>query len=91
MIRKALQSANGKKYNIKISTDKRGGRGGGRTQHRDRFSPCVEGLMMGGRAIQIILQRMCVCVVIPFTLDVRHVDAQAGITQGFFTFLRCLS
>ena len=74
MIRKALQSANGKKYNIKISTDKRGARGGGRTQHRDRFSPCVEGLMMGGRA-----------------MDVRHVDAQAGITQGFFTFLRCLS
>ena len=34
---------------------------------------------------------MCVCVVIPFILDVRLVDAPAGVTQDFSTFLlRCL-
>ena len=33
----------------------------------------------------------CVCVVIPFILDVCLVDAPAGVTQDFFTFLlRCL-
>ena len=29
----------------------------------------------------------CVCVVIPFILDVRLVDAPAGVTQDFSTFL----
>ena len=28
-----------------------------------------------------------VCVVIPFILDVKHVDVPAGITQDFSTFL----
>ena len=33
---------------------------------------------------------MCVCVVIPFILDVRLVDAPAGVTQeeGYTRFLR---
>ena len=29
---------------------------------------------------------VCVCVVIPFILDVRFVDAPAGVTQDFSTF-----
>ena len=34
---------------------------------------------------------VCVCVIIPFILDVRLVDAPAGVTQEFSTFmLRCL-
>ena len=34
---------------------------------------------------------VCVCVVIPFILDVRFVDVPAGVTQDFSTFLlRCL-
>ena len=34
---------------------------------------------------------MCVCVIIPFNLDVRLVDAPAGVTQDFSTFhLWCL-
>ena len=34
---------------------------------------------------------VCVCVVIPFILDVRLVDAPAGVTQDLSTFLlRCL-
>ena len=37
------------------------------------------------------LSCVCVCVVIPFILDVRLVDAPVGVTQDFFTFLlRCL-
>ena len=32
---------------------------------------------------------VCLCVVIPFILDLRHVDAPAGVTQeeGFTVFL----
>ena len=34
---------------------------------------------------------VCVCVVIPFILDVRSVDVPAGVTKDFFAFLlRCL-
>ena len=31
--------------------------------------------------------RVCVCVVIPFVMDVRLVDAPAGVTQGHTGFL----
>ena len=41
------------------------------------------------RAEQLI--SVCVCVVIPFILNVRLVDAPAGVTQDFSTYLlRCL-
>ena len=43
------------------------------------------------RVVRKLRVCLCVCVVIPFILDVRFVDVPAGVTQDFSTsLLRCL-
>ena len=47
----------------------------------------------GSLHLHIFLSRMCVCVVIPFILDIRLVDVPAGVKQeeGHTGFIHLLS